>query len=349
MSSARCISISAVGRRCAAARSDRSRRRRSPSARARSSTAANLIFSLQRRQGFGVRPSAYSLQEVLDDVLVEALAEVPDVEGDADHVGRTARVVGVLDRAAAARAGAVGLRVAREREVDAGDVVARRRPRARPRPPSRRRPTSLPGRASAPLPSERRGWSRPALRARSTTGPMASTSASTSASRRGVAEREAQRRARRLLGGAHREQHVRGLRYAGVAGRARSSTRCRARRAASAASRPRNPGTRRCALPGQPVRRGPASGSPLKTASGTSRSTPATSTSRSLASRCGQLGLPLDRQAGTPPRSPRSPVGRWCRTGCRAPGRRRAAGRSAAAHGVRRARRHRTGRRSCAR
>ena len=31
-----------------------------PSARARSRTAANLIFSLQRRQGFGVRPAAYS-------------------------------------------------------------------------------------------------------------------------------------------------------------------------------------------------------------------------------------------------------------------------------------------------
>ena len=31
-----------------------------PSASARSSTASNLIFSLQRRQGFGVRPAAYS-------------------------------------------------------------------------------------------------------------------------------------------------------------------------------------------------------------------------------------------------------------------------------------------------
>src|SRR4051794_2727183 len=37
----------------------------------------------------------------------------------------------------------------------------------------------------------------------------------------GVAEREAQRVARGLLVAAHREQHVRGLRYAGRAGRPR--------------------------------------------------------------------------------------------------------------------------------
>ena len=112
-----------VRRRCAAARSDRLRPRRSRARWPRSSTAANLIFSLQRRHGLGVRPSAYSLEEVLDHVLVEPLAQVPDVERDADHVGRPPRVVGVLDGAAAARTGAVGLRVAREREVDAGDVV----------------------------------------------------------------------------------------------------------------------------------------------------------------------------------------------------------------------------------
>jgi hypothetical protein len=50
--------------------------------------------------------------EVLDDVLVEAVAHVPDVEGDADHVGGAPGVVGVLDRAAAAGTGAVRQRVA---------------------------------------------------------------------------------------------------------------------------------------------------------------------------------------------------------------------------------------------
>jgi hypothetical protein len=63
--------------------------------------------------------------EVLDDVVVEALAQVPDVERDPNHVGHASRVVGVLDGAAAAGAGAVGPRVARQRQVDAGDLVAR--------------------------------------------------------------------------------------------------------------------------------------------------------------------------------------------------------------------------------
>ena len=62
--------------------------------------------------------------EVLDDVLAEALGEVPDVEGDADDVRGAAGVAGVLDGAAAARARAERLRVRGEREVDAGHVVA---------------------------------------------------------------------------------------------------------------------------------------------------------------------------------------------------------------------------------
>ena len=63
--------------------------------------------------------------EVLDDVLAEALGEVPDVERDADDVGGAAGVAGVLDGATAARAGTEGLRVRGEGEVDAGHVVAR--------------------------------------------------------------------------------------------------------------------------------------------------------------------------------------------------------------------------------
>ena len=57
----------------------------------------------------GVRRAAGGVlrHEVLDHVLVEAVAQVPDVEGDPDHVGGAAGVVGVLDRAAAARPGAV--------------------------------------------------------------------------------------------------------------------------------------------------------------------------------------------------------------------------------------------------
>src|SRR6185312_8507358 len=62
--------------------------------------------------------------EVLDDVLAEAVGEVPDVEGDADHVGGAARVARVLDGATAPGARAERLWVRGEREVDAGHVVA---------------------------------------------------------------------------------------------------------------------------------------------------------------------------------------------------------------------------------
>ncbi|BFO15545.1 hypothetical protein SHKM778_19330 [Streptomyces sp. KM77-8] len=63
--------------------------------------------------------------EVLDDVLAEAVGEVPHVERDADDVGGAAGVARVLDGAAAARAGAERLGVRGEREMDAGHVVAR--------------------------------------------------------------------------------------------------------------------------------------------------------------------------------------------------------------------------------
>ena len=45
-----------------------------------SSTAANLIFSLQRRRGMGVLPAAYSATEILCHVAVATLSHVPRVE-----------------------------------------------------------------------------------------------------------------------------------------------------------------------------------------------------------------------------------------------------------------------------
>src|SRR5690606_23746828 len=63
--------------------------------------------------------------EVLHDVLAEAVGEVPDVEGDADDVGGAAGVARVLDGATAPRAGTERLGVRGQGEVDAGHVVAR--------------------------------------------------------------------------------------------------------------------------------------------------------------------------------------------------------------------------------
>jgi hypothetical protein len=80
---------------------------------------------LQRRQGFGVLPGRVLGDEVVDDVGLEPVGEVPDVEGDAEHVaGHPMGVAGVLDGAAAARAGAEGAGHAGQGEVDADDVVA---------------------------------------------------------------------------------------------------------------------------------------------------------------------------------------------------------------------------------
>ena len=82
----------------------------------------DLLVAAQARVGSA--PGGVLVHEVVDHVLVEPFGQVPDVERDADHVGGPAGVVGVLDRAAAARARAVRRGVARQREVDAGDVVA---------------------------------------------------------------------------------------------------------------------------------------------------------------------------------------------------------------------------------
>ncbi len=136
-----------------------------PSATARSRTAANLIFSLQRRHGFGRVAARVLGDEVLDDVGVEPLGHVPDIERDADHVGGPPGVAGVLQRAAAARAGPVRARVPRQRQVHAGDVVAglggpapppRRSPRRRTWQPARAAESSHRGYAAA-VSARRRG------------------------------------------------------------------------------------------------------------------------------------------------------------------------------------------------
>src|SRR5699024_7561080 len=66
------------------------------------------------------------VDEVVDDVGLETVGEVPHVEGDAQLVADPARVGGVLQGAAAAGGLTHRLRVARERQVDTDYVVAGR-------------------------------------------------------------------------------------------------------------------------------------------------------------------------------------------------------------------------------
>ena len=111
--------------------------------------------------------------EVVDDVLGEALGEVPHVERDAELVGDPAGVVRVLDAAAAAGAAAQRLPVRREREVDTGDVVPG---------VDRQRGGDRGVHSPAHRGEDPHRGPCPARRARSTTGPITSRTASTSSS-----------------------------------------------------------------------------------------------------------------------------------------------------------------------
>ncbi len=74
----------------------------------------------------GVRgaTSGVFVNEVLDDVFLEAFREVPHVVGDAQDVAGTPSVTGVLNGAAAPASGAQGAGHARQREVDSDDIVS---------------------------------------------------------------------------------------------------------------------------------------------------------------------------------------------------------------------------------
>src|SRR5487761_1587630 len=82
----------------------------------------DLLVAPQARVG-GTARRVFG-EEVGHHVGGEALGHVPHVERDADDVGGAAGVAGVLRRAAAARAGPVGARVLRQREMNAGHLMA---------------------------------------------------------------------------------------------------------------------------------------------------------------------------------------------------------------------------------
>ena len=161
--------------------------------------------------------------EVVDHVRAEPLGQVPDVERDADHVGRAPGVAGVLEGAAAAGAGAERRRVARQRQVHAGDVVAGLDgPGGGDRgvhPAGHRRPSDAFTRGV-----ERRNAIRESTAARRPVGPLdhradrLDDGVDVGLGGR-VPEREPQRPAGQRLGHAHRQQHVARLRDAGRAGR----------------------------------------------------------------------------------------------------------------------------------
>ena len=217
------------------ARSGRWRRRRTRAPPPCRAAPANLIRSLQRRQGLGVRPAAYSATKSSMTSRWKRLGEVPDVERDAEEVGHPAGVAGVLDGAAAAgRPRAASPRAATGRG-------GRRRPRGRRRASGRRRRRSRPRRTSRRRRASAGTSLRPVGPARRRAGSAAST-ASTSASVE-VWPRERRSAPRASASGiAHGQQHVARLRDPGLARRAGASTRPRRRRGGRGASRPRTRG-----------------------------------------------------------------------------------------------------------
>ena len=106
----------------------------------------DLLVAAQARVGRLAR--GVGGDEVLDHVLLELLREIPNVEGDSEHVGGAAGVAGVLLGAASARPRAQRVRRLRQREVYPDDVVARPRPRGKRPRRNRRRRSSRRARAS---------------------------------------------------------------------------------------------------------------------------------------------------------------------------------------------------------
>ena len=275
----------------------------------------------------GVRGAAGGVlgHEVLDHVLVEPVAHVPDVERDADHVGGPAGVVGVLDGAAAAGTGAVALRVAGERQVDAGDVV-----------PglggasgghggvdaaghgSEHAHDDQPAFLDEPKPA-----AAPAARARSTTGAMAAASASTSDSVLVWPSENRSELPGLLLVAPHGEQHVGGLGHAGRAGRpGRAGDAAGVEQHQQGVALAAGEGQVRVA--GEPVLE---AGVRVAVDAGVRhlRLDPLDQVIAQRGDPDGVVGLVLDRELDGRGRTRRSRGCRWCRSGCRAPGRRRAA------------------------
>ena len=91
---------------------------------ARSDNAENLIFSLQVKQGLGVWSGGIGGNELVDDVVLEAIGEVPDIERDPEDIGRSTRIGGVLTRTTSARTGPERTGRSRQRQVHPDDLVA---------------------------------------------------------------------------------------------------------------------------------------------------------------------------------------------------------------------------------
>ena len=109
--------------------------------------------------------------------------------------------------------------------------------------------------------------------------------------------------------GAHRQQHVAGLRDPRRAGRAGRALDAPGVQQHQQCCRPRSPGSDRCALPGSrdgPPSTIPAPGSPLSTASGTRRAPGAPARRAAAASRSPAGGLRRPRPPGA-----RRPARRW--------------------------------------
>ncbi len=225
----------------------------------------DLLVAAQARVGGAA--GGILTREVLDDVAREAGRHVPHVERDAEHVGHPARVTGVLDGAAAARRLAQRRRALAEGEVHADDLVpgvehagsGHRRVDAAAH---RRDDPHQSALAIRPPPLRRHdavaSWAR---RARSIAAGRAVDDRVDVGGGRGVPEGEAQRAPGVALGDPHGEQHVARLGHAGLARRARSSTRPRRRRAGRAASRRRTRARAggRCRAGGGSCRRAPRS------------------------------------------------------------------------------------------
>ena len=213
----------------------------------------DLLVAAQARVGRLAR--GVRLHEVVDHVFLEAVREIPDVEGDSEHVGGTAGVAGVLLRAASARSGAQCARRGGQCEVHADHVVAGVDG-------TRRGDRRVDSAAHGSQNSHRRSFlprslrRRPCRRHAHARSPAAAPSAAPIdvGSVDGVSQGESQRSTRSRPGSTPDARSARDSR-----GRRPPCTpnpwsiRCPRRRAASAANRPRSRGKVKCDVARKPA------------------------------------------------------------------------------------------------
>ena len=84
---------------------------------------AELDLLVAAQAGIGRSTALVLGDEIVDNVRCEPLREIPDIEGNAEHVGHAPCISSIIEGAAASRTGSIRMRLARQGKVDAHDLM----------------------------------------------------------------------------------------------------------------------------------------------------------------------------------------------------------------------------------